>query len=223
MRWSTIPRHDRVTPQKENGRSSSENRRSIHPRLPPLRTGARAKKRKRSKGAGGKGGIGEPENRGTGDRGDRVKNDRRVALTPRDWIHAFGVGEKKHPPSLEPFHPRKEPAPKGNGGQGPSVGGWGKYQAHDIETAPPSDPPARVLRSPWHPGYKTPILKRESALIPPCTPYPPFPGPAFPACRGEPAPESPYRQTSNRLYPPRVTVSCGWFIPKSGPGGKRGL
>jgi hypothetical protein len=78
-------------------------------------------------------------NRGTGDRGDRVKNDRRVALTPRDWIQAFGVGEKEHPPSPEPFHPRKEPAPKGNG-----CWGLGKCQAHDVETALPSDLPGTL-------------------------------------------------------------------------------
>ena len=74
-------------------------------------------------------------NRGTGDRGDRVKNDRRVALTPRDWIQAFGVGEKKHPRSPEPFRcPRVMPT-TGNKD-------WGKCQVHAVETVLPPDLPA---------------------------------------------------------------------------------
>ena len=70
--------------------------------------------------------------------------------------------------------------------------GLGKCQGHAAETGLPSDPPPRVLRSSWHPGHKTPILTRESALISSCTRYPSFSCPACPACGGEPAPESTY-------------------------------
>jgi len=52
---------------------------------------------------------------------------------------------------------------------------------------------------------KTPTLTRESALILSCTPYPPFPGPASPACRGEPAPEAAYIRDAPAMQGPRLT------------------
>ena len=151
MRWSTIPRHDRVTPKKENGRSSSENRRSIHPRLPPLRTGAGAKKRKRSKGAGGKGGIGEPGNRRQGRQGEerpaRGPDAMRLDSRVRGWGKETPAKPGAIPPSQRTSAQRK----------------WG-LGIGEMPSSCCRDCPA--IRSPWHPGHKTPILIQESALPP---------------------------------------------------------
>ena len=109
-----------------------------------------------------------------------------------------GSERESRPPSPEPFRcPRVMPT-TGNRD-------WGKCQVHAAETALPSDLPARVLRAPWHLGHKTPILIRESALIPCCTRFPPFPGPASPACRGEPAPDAPYIRNALATQGPRPT------------------
>jgi len=62
-----------------------------------------------------------------------------------------------------------------------------------------------AIGPPWHPGHKSRSSRENRRFIPSCTRFPPFPGPASPACRGEPAPESSYIRNPPAMQGPHST------------------